>query len=454
MKKYFILLFFVLLSSSLFSLVIKPHKIKLITEEVGFYDKKIKQSVNYGFVKFLKSVNSNYAEFTQSANFNSAEFTGPAIFLNTKFSDTSRFTFSLFRKYAAFNLSQFFSNADFSGIRFLDTASFIDTRFLKGVNFTSTKFTKGGNFFGTLFSGDVIFNDVEFQKHVKFSGAGFFQSVDFSSAIFHQESTFDISYLSFSDKTKFYFNQTLFPDTIIFANNNVTNDIYFTNADFTSASTGNTNRQQGKRINIYLLNTNISKIHIDYIHFKLLLPDSTFQEDGNKTKAISFEEKAAVYEALLNNFKTNGQTESYKLLDIEYQEFKWHNGLWTNHLAWLPKFWWNFGYDKEYIFLWTALFLIVFTCFTYFFIYSLNTKIYIIDKIPVNIVWQKKMSFRDFIKRLWFSFMYTSTVFFKLSVDIKNLEFKERRGTFYIIVVYTIGLVCIAYMANFVLQKT
>lgn len=364
-------------------------------------------------------------------------------YIGKPFSKDTNFTSRTYSKYADFNKAVFLDSMNFNNSEFQKSVNFSNVKFINGVDFSYTTFIYGVHFFNTHFS-----------KFIRFTNAAFLGDVDFSYSEFSEESTLDLSDLTLVDTSFFNFVGTLLPDTILFENNgNIKNEINFVSADFDRSTVSNKNRLSGKPIYIYLLNSNVAKLHLDYFHFKLLFPDSTKNTPFNK-QHISNDQKASIYESLLNNFKTNGQTQSYQLLDIEYQEFIWHISSWKRYLIWVPNLWWNFGYNKEYIFGWTAFFLVIFTCFTYFFIYSLNTKIYVIDKIPVNEAWQKKWSFKDFIKRLWFSFMYTSTVFFKLSVDIKNLEFKERRGTFYIIVVYAVGLVCIAYMANFVLQKT
>ena len=57
------------------------------------------------------------------------------------------------------------------------------------------------------------------------------------------------------------------------------------------------------------------------------------------------------------------------------------------------------------------------------------------------------------ISRLWYSFVYTAVIFFSLSLKISNVNFRNKGGTMYIMFVYTLGLICLAYMANFVLQK-
>jgi hypothetical protein len=70
-----------------------------------------------------------------------------------------------------------------------------------------------------------------------------------------------------------------------------------------------------------------------------------------------------------------------------------------------------------------------------------------------NTFYFHRWSFDDFGNRIWYSLMFTSTVFFLLTLKIENIYFKEKRGTFYLFIVYTSGLLCLAYIANFVLQK-
>lgn len=58
-----------------------------------------------------------------------------------------------------------------------------------------------------------------------------------------------------------------------------------------------------------------------------------------------------------------------------------------------------------------------------------------------------------FIARLWFSFIYTCTIFFPLFLKIDKIKYRHKLMVFYIFLVYTAGLVCVGYMANFVVQK-
>jgi len=57
------------------------------------------------------------------------------------------------------------------------------------------------------------------------------------------------------------------------------------------------------------------------------------------------------------------------------------------------------------------------------------------------------------IDRWWYSFIYTASIFFRLTLKLDNLKYTDKRWTAYVMLVYLIGVVCLAYMANFVLQK-
>lgn len=364
-----------------------------------------------------------------------------------------RFKGMTYNKKVNFFHKKLANDAHFQGAQFLQGADFYEATFSNEARFDFADFSKEADFSYARFLQEANFLKADFWGSFNFNYAAFSKDVSFFCAYFKARVTLHLSFLSLTDSTRFDFNGTSFPDTILFANNdNIKNEINLLNGNFTDSSRYNYKSKSIRPIWIYLIGSNVAKLHLDYLHFKLLLPDSTINDPNNR-RLLSQDEKASVYEALLNNFKSNGQTESYQLLDIEYQEFKWNHS-WASFLTWIPKYWWNFGYDKEYIFVWTLMFLVLLTCFSYFFIHSLNTKIFKIEKIPVNELWATKISFKNFVPRFWSSLMYTSSVFFKFSIDIKNLEFKERRGTFYIVVVYTIGVLCIAYMANFVLQKT
>jgi hypothetical protein len=419
------------------------------TKELTYLDCAIDNFTLHQFVvigdqkktTFQKPVDFGGSTFSHAANWDSAIFLDTAFFDRVTFLDTASFVEVIFSKHTSF------LSATFSGQAMFEFAVFTGE-----VNFNSAKFLKPASFNQAVFSKQAEFVKSNFAHGAHFDYVKFSDRVNFIDAVFDGHSCLSLMNLTLGDTSHFRFDDTVLPDTIYFSNNTqIKNGIDFLHADFAANSRYDSVQNRPKPILIYLYNSDIAKLRLDYTHFKLLLPDSTIDKEG-PSKSISPDDKSSVYEALLNNFKTNGQTESYELLDVEYQQFKWEHS-WTRRIPCIPKYWWNFGYDKDYIFGWTFLLLLVFTCFSFIYIHSLNTKVYTIERIQTNPVWENKLSLKDFGNRLWYSFIYTSTVFFMLSLKIENLHFKEKRGTFYLVTVYLIGVICIAYVANFILQK-
>lgn len=186
---------------------------------------------------------------------------------------------------------------------------------------------------------------------------------------------------------------------------------------------------------LYLYDYNIAKkLDIDYRYFEL----SFITANANEIEPF--------YEALLNNFRNKGELENYKLLDIDYQRFKLKNSKLGYYFWWVPEYWYNYGYNKERVFGWSLLFLLIFTLLNYWLLPKLNSNVYNIANIPLF----RKLSIG---KRFWYSFLYTSIIFFKLSLKIENLNTKKVAGIMYLVFIYTLGIICLAYMASFVLGK-
>lgn len=296
---------------------------------------------------------------------------------------------------------------------------------------------------------DCTFKNFSFKKsilntRVKFIGCSF-ENLDFSSCEFNQtldltgtslaninfdSCTFNknlfLSSLTLTPNSRFSFLNTTLPDTLDFSYNfNIDQKVDFTKVNY--------NKNLDRKCRIILTKTDLSNLEFNYQFFKLSFPDNLRDDD-----------KETIYEGLLQNFKSKSFQESYRLLDIEYQRFKTKNGT-LGFLWWIPEYWNNYGYNRDYIFRWTFGFLVVFT-FINFCSYNRLLKIYKIQSLPT---YQRKFNF----SRIWYAFVLTSIIFFSFSLKFDKINFKSKGGTIYLILIYTIGLICLAYMANFILQK-
>jgi hypothetical protein len=174
-------------------------------------------------------------------------------------------------------------------------------------------------------------------------------------------------------------------------------------------------------------------------------------ENNAFPRRLTNDEIISMYEKVLKDFELEGQKASYETLDIEYKDYKY--GKWS-----LSHIWNCYGYRKNWIFLWTSFFLLMFTAVTFLLINKLNdTKkeanakngVYVIKSIPDNL---SSKTFYDVIRRAWYSFIYTSIIFFFVGLKVDNINFRKIL-VIYIIIIYSTGLLCLGYIANFVLQK-
>ena len=198
----------------------------------------------------------------------------------------------------------------------------------------------------------------------------------------------------------------------------------------------------------------IEKLKLRYSMFELRFPyDDAFNSDM----------KTNIYERLLKTQKDNGFTSSYEKLDKEYSEFKYiKSGKYSSIGGWIlnmvNKYWWGYGYDKTLIIVNTLLIFVLFSIVNcIFFPWILN--IYEVPNIKnlAVAVTAKNVIFHR-IKILPIAFFYTGLIFFGLKFTTENLKYKENLigwrffNLVYFFVIYISGLVCLGYLANFILS--
>jgi len=407
--------------------------------------------------KSIGTINKNDAgnDFSQEVDFSDAQFKTNADFEYNTFKKSAHFSGTDFFDGADFSLAEFGDDASFSSATFDATSNFDNTVFKKDAVFLSSKFLKHTFFRKTHFHGTVSFLQSEFHDTANFTGTTFPKHVDFShlnlkGRINFEQSVFckyaDFSQEDFSDSGYFLFKKAVLPDTLNFSENSkINNEIDLTVADLTDLAGKDSSKGKNfKQHYIFLYKSDISKFHFNYTHFKLLFTDP------NTGLEMPVDEKEAVYEQTLKNFQDRGQQVSYRLLDIEYQNFVWSRSGFRM-IGWVPRLWWNFGYDKEYVFYWTGFFLLLFTLINCFLLDYLNDNVYEVENIPQHLV--TTFSITSIASRIWYSFVYTVSIFFRVSLDVSKVKYHKIGGTVLVLIMYLIGLVCLAYMANFVLQR-
>jgi len=325
-------------------------------------------------------------------------------------------------------------NVDFDHSKFKGSATITNCSFTNS-SFRWVDFQNAVSFEGTRFDGDVKFNGSNFTRPLSLNNGIIWGRLTFDSCIFNK--SLSLSSLRTKTQTEISFVNTVLPDTLDLSNNPVLPHII----NLTNVKLPVTN----KRCAISLYNTDITNVLLDYRYFKIV-----FLPSGGRY--LSKNEKEAIYVELLKNFKARGPSESYAQLDIEYQNFK-------NGLNIIPFLWNCHGYHKEWIFYWTILFLSCFTIITYFRVDKLTKFVYKLEHIPnlpsIKQINAAKSHLRPKYRRqrAWYSLAYTATLFFLLLLKVEKIRFKHWKYVLYILFVYTIGIVCIGYITNYILQK-
>ena len=211
----------------------------------------------------------------------------------------------------------------------------------------------------------------------------------------------------------------------------------------------------------------IEKVKLDYNNFLLSIflpsniPIDVKKLDDLRYQRREIDRKEIIFKKLLVKQKQDNLGDSYEKLDLHYKRYKYfryytQGGFkpWNWIFYIFSKAWWNFGYDKQWVFLWTLLFLGIFTGINYRFFDLLIGEVYTIKKIEglYKKLNPKKLKPRSFkMEKLKLVTHYTLFLFLGFKLDHENLSFTRFGWTFYVYFVYTLGLICIAYILNYVL---
>ena len=475
---------------------------------VDFSNKQFDTAADFSNASFETWVYFSATHFGPWANFSDAHFLAPAIFTSAHFDSVADFSYSHFSSWAYFYEARFDSRANFSNVHFDSLAYFSHAHFYVSADFFRAIFDSWADFSTTRFDVLVDFSDAQFKTSAYFYGANFNVMADFSNANFDTlanfkyasfDSVVDFNYvrfnalvdfqnchfrqklvlrnLSVASKVRFDFNHSVLPDTIDLSNNpSLALDMPST-IDLTLADSLDNDKKtiknniwkdvkyfatwyfhphdtqldlNGKHL-VNLYNTDIGNIKIDYKHFKLYFMDVEMHD--TLQRELSPDVKASIYEGLLNNFKDRGQMDSYEKLDIEYMWFKGRNyPVITGMIDW----WWRFGYEKWRIFIHSFLIIIAFAVVNFFLMHNLNDRnegVYHIDLVPefLPFKYSQKNSY-TLLRRFWFSIVYTSILFFLLTFRIERIRF-SKPISLWIMFIYTVGLLCMGFIANLILQK-
>jgi Pentapeptide repeats (9 copies) len=372
---------------------------------------------------FKEGVYFKNSQFLKIADFEDCEFSQEAYFFQSKFLEHAYFGHVNFLDEVSFSEATFFDNED--GESFSNETVFYNSEFKKKAYFERTEFLKTVNFNRSSFWKEVNFDGATFSQNVYFQGANFNKKAIFSQATFLKEVNF--------------INANL-PDTLDFRNAKFTQIVRLdlTKLDSLKKRTKNKNIRCKLFLNI---ETDITKLFIDARKFEICFDKTTL-----------FDEKVAVYQQLLKANKDFGFLDNFQEFDIELQKLQ-INHSWTTIgpcLIWLSEYWWNFGYNKNKIYRNTLIaFGISAVLFFLFFPYFI--KVYHPTQLNLKELNILNLKLNERFKTALF---YTSMIFFSLKMEHSEINYnKYPWGTLFIYLIFSIGVIHLAYLAGAILNK-
>jgi uncharacterized protein YjbI with pentapeptide repeats len=379
-----------------------------------------------------------YYDIKQKWVFTNDIFTTPIHEGNNTFYDSCIFQSTEFKRWVDFEGTQFRKLINFFGARF-DTTSDFSGSTIGASNFINAVFTGPAWFNGALFETTADFQGTNFKTYLNFGGTKVNSAVLFNNTTFGSRANF--SGLTLFPSATFDFTDAFLPDTIdLSLNRKIPNEINFLTANLGQVSTDRGPKDSFKIHYIILAKSDISKIRLDYKHFRLIAPEEKYIHN---TDADMFDS----YEGLMRNFKTHGQDQDYRAVDIEYQDFVREHSKF-NPTTWTKKFWWNYGYDHSRIYIITLSTFLFFALVNFIFLESLVTNVYTLDNFDTFLISPKR-----WMPRMWYSIVFTGMIFFGLTLKFDRMRLTLVLGVIYIFIMYLVGIVCLAYIANDILQK-
>ncbi|WP_426672057.1 hypothetical protein ACPPVU_12580 [Mucilaginibacter sp. McL0603] len=285
-----------------------------------------------------------------------------------------------------------------------------------------------------------------------------FRSLSFNNCAF--KGNFNLLGSLFIPKAQLLIVNSIMPDTINLSGLKI--DL----VDFTGVRDS-----LGNITYLNLVGSDITRFNLEYSHFHLYFPPSTPPDQITGT-----------YQRLLKLFKDEGFDNSYEKLDIE---FKYQNAIMNNykrnaclfvfcdnhklgHLGdnlwtvvnffrlpvigyWINRTWWNFGYDRIRVLIWSLLIILLFSWFNIYIFQNLLAVFYV-EKLDPSTISNVDQTNKLKLLRYWYCLIYTGFVFFKIDFDFKNMNFASR----YMLILlfqYLIGLICTAFIINLILGK-
>lgn len=198
--------------------------------------------------------------------------------------------------------------------------------------------------------------------------------------------------------------------------------------------------------------SDFNELDIDYHNFALCFDPATYgNADASRT----------LYSRLLKKFEESGQSDNYLRLYKQKRFFEASlnpdSTLWSKASTGvlffftytLPDWWWGFGFEKQKIIRNTLILFLTFFLFGFFAFEKLWAEYPMVENERLL----KKYRAKNFPARIYVPLIGIAILFFGIEFKITRLNFLSWWRTTSVLLIYGLGLFCLAFIANLIITK-
>jgi len=200
-----------------------------------------------------------------------------------------------------------------------------------------------------------------------------------------------------------------------------------------------------------------------YVHLHQYVSGADFIFDPEDTKffldSVDYKKKSSLLKSILQRIDKALYPDEYGYYDKQFKEATLLiNG--HNILNFIDKNWWGYGYDFENI-LFGSLFAFTFILFLNLFFFQFLREVYAPAPILIylNQIKHKysQFTFKDILSyhilRIGLIFLYTAYIWGAVKLDFEKITIKYWPALILLLFEFVLGLICLAYIVNFLLTK-
>jgi hypothetical protein len=185
---------------------------------------------------------------------------------------------------------------------------------------------------------------------------------------------------------------------------------------------------------VSIINTDVDKLRMNFTDSMRLVFDSFYSKDAIHNS----------YERLLTKYKNEGKPDSYKNLDIQFQQYK--NSAFEDFLE---RNWWYYGYRKYYVWRWTFAFLGIFFILNCIWWRQMHRTYPVITDHNKK---TKKNKAIAILREAIVILVFTVYVFLSLRISLDKLKFDKIRYVVLFFCQYSVGLWCLFFIFRAILK--